>query len=214
MDATEDDRLRSVVLFVAAAAVLVVGGWWWRSAAPASTAGTAASPTATPSAERSVGTPLERLILDDEPEERITARMDPATGEVVRVQSSPWAVIDPETGSITDIEGDPEALFPSGDLPPFHETIWREQRELAPGEGLTRQASNDGARYLLQYRCTRPGTLAVTSTGAEIVGQPRIDCDGAIANAEVLPGSGPFRVSLSAVDRPVDIEAQLVALRR
>ncbi|MEU8425431.1 hypothetical protein AB0C15_31615 [Micromonospora sp. NPDC048835] len=214
MDATADDRLRSVVLFGAAVAVLVAGGWWWRSAAPASTAGAAASPTATPSAERSVSTPLERLIVAEEPEERITARMDPDTGEVVRVQSSPWAEVDPVTGSITDIEGDPEALFPAGDLPPFRETIWREQRELAPGQGLTRQASNDGARYLLQYRCTRPGTLVVTSTGAEIVGEPRIDCDGAIASAEVRPGSGPFRVSLSAVGRPIDIEVQLVALPR
>ncbi|MET8088817.1 hypothetical protein [Micromonospora sp. NPDC005220] len=212
MDATADDRLRSVVLFGAASAVLVVGGWWWQSAAPASTAATAASPTATPGAEQSVSTPLERLIVAEGPEARITARMDPDTGEVIRVESSPMAVIDPATGSITDIEGDPGVLFPAGDLPPFRETIWREQRELAPGQGLTRQAGGDGARYLLQYRCTRPGTLAVTSTGAEIVGQSRVDCDGTIANAEVLPGGGPFRVSLSAVDRPIDIQAQLVAL--
>lgn len=140
--------------------------------------------------------------------------MDPKTGAVIRVESRPWAVVDPATGSISDIEGDPAVLFPAGDLPPFNETIWREERELAPGQGLTRQAGNDGARYLLQYRCTRPGTMAVTSTGAEIVGRPRIDCDGTIATAEVLPGGGPFRVSLTAVDRPIDIQAQLVALPR
>jgi hypothetical protein len=213
VDATADDRLRSVVLFGAAVAVLVVAGWWWQSAAPAPTAGAFASPRVTPGAEQSVSTPLERLIVAEGAEARITARLDPDTGEVVRVESGPRAVIDPATGSITDIEGDPGAIFPPGDLPSFHETIWREQRELAPGQELTRQAGGEGARFLLQYRCTRPGTLVVTSTGAGLVGQPRIDCDGAIANTEVLPASGgPFRVSLSAVDRPIDIQAQLVAL--
>ncbi|MBM0204525.1 hypothetical protein ACIA47_12240 [Micromonospora sp. NPDC051227] len=213
MDATADDRLRSVVLFGAAVAVLVVGGWWWRAAAPASTAGTAVpSAAAVPSVGPSVSTPLERLLAAEQPDERLTVRMDPNTGEVLRVRSGPLAVIDPATGSITDIEGDPGVLFSAGDLPPFKETIWREQRALAPGQEVTRQASNHGARYLLQYRCTRPGTMVVTSTGAGIVGRPRIDCDGMIANAEVLPGGGPFQVSLSAVDRPIDIEAQLVAL--
>ncbi|MEU5963146.1 hypothetical protein ABZ777_18230 [Micromonospora parva] len=212
MDATADDRLRSVVLFGAAAAVLTVGGWWWHAAAPASTAGAAATSSAAPRAEQSVSTPLERAMAGTEPDERVTVRLDPESGEVLRVRSAPRAVIDPATGSITDIEGDPGVLFPAGDLPPFHETIWREQRELAPGQEVTRQAGDDGARYLLQYRCTRPGTMVVTSTGAGIVGRPRIDCDGTIANADVLPGGGPFRVSLSAVDRPIDIQAQLVAL--
>ncbi|MFE9192158.1 hypothetical protein ACFYL6_21390 [Micromonospora sp. NPDC007208] len=215
MDATSDDRLRSMVLCGAAVAVLVVGAGWWRAAAPASTAGTAVpSAAAVPSVGPSVSTPIERFILPEEPDERVTVRMDPNTGEVLRVRTGSRVVIDPATGSITDIEGDPAVLFPSGDLPVFKETIWREERELARGQGLTRQAGDDGARYLLQYRCTRPGTMAVTSTGAEIVGQPRIDCDGTVANAEVLPGSGPFRVSLSAVDRPIDIQAQLVALPR
>ncbi|MET8356787.1 hypothetical protein [Micromonospora sp. NPDC005171] len=215
MDVTSDDRLRSVVLFGAAVAVLVVGAWWWRAAAPASTAGTAGPSAVVPSAGPSVSTPIERFILPEEPDERVTIRMDPNTGEVLRVRSGSRVVLDPATGSITDIEGDPAVLFPAGDLPSFQETIWREERELAPGQGLTRQAGDDGGgRYLLQYRCTRPGTMAVTSTGAEIVGQPRIDCDGTVANAEVLPGGGPFRVSLSAVDRPIDIQAQLVALPR
>ncbi|MEW2141269.1 hypothetical protein AB0869_00450 [Micromonospora vinacea] len=219
MDATADDRLRSAVLFGAAVAVLVVGGWWWRAAAPASTAGAAVPSAAVPSVGPSVSTPLDRLLVQElaqeEPDERVTVRLDPNTGEVLRVRSGSRVVLDPATGSITDIEGDPAVLFPAGELPSFQETIWREERELAPGQGLTRQAGNDGGgRYLLQYRCTRPGTMAVTSTGAEIVGQPRIDCDGTVANAEVLPGGGPFRVSLSAVDRPIDIQAQLVALPR
>ncbi|MGC4866739.1 hypothetical protein ACLQ3B_15050 [Micromonospora sp. DT53] len=216
MDATSDDRLRSVVLFGAAAAVLAVGGWWWQSAAPASTAGTAVPSAAVPSVGPSVSTPVERLLAQDlaaaEPDERVTVRIDPNTGEVLRVRTGPQVVIDPETGSITDIEGDPGALFAADDLPVFQETIWREQRDLAPGQEVTRRAGNDGARYLLQFRCTRPGTLVVTSTEAKINGPARIDCDGTIAHAEVLPGSGPFRVSLSAVDRPIDIQAQLVAL--
>ncbi|MCG5452746.1 MULTISPECIES: hypothetical protein [Micromonospora] len=213
MDATADDRLRSVVLFGAAAAVLVVGGWWWRAAAPASTAGTGIpSAAALPSVGPSVSTRMERLLAAAQPDERLTVRMDPDTGEVLRVRSGPRLVIDPATGSISDIEGDPRALFSAGDLPLFQETIWREQRDLAPGQEVTRQAGNHGARYLLQYRCTRPGTMAVTSDEAKINGPVRIDCDGTIANAEVLPGGGPFQVSLSAVDRPIDIEAQLVAL--
>ncbi|RQX17376.1 hypothetical protein DDE19_11730 [Micromonospora ureilytica] len=213
MDATADDRLRSVVLFGAVAAVLVVGGWWWRAAAPASTAGAAVpSAAAVPSVGPSVSTPMERLLAAEEPDERLTVRLDPNTGEVLRVHSDSRLVIDPETGSITDIEGDPRVLFSAGDLPVFQETIWREQRDLAAGQEVTRQAGNDGARYLLQYQCTRPGAMAVTTDGAKINGPVRIDCDGTIAHAEVLPGPGPFRVSLSAVDRPIDIQAQLVAL--
>nr|WTA67469.1 hypothetical protein OHB51_34450 [Micromonospora sp. NBC_00855] len=215
MDVTSDDRLRSVVLFGAAVAVLVAGGWWWRAAAPASTAGTAVpSAAAVPSVGPSISTPMERLLAEEEPDERVTVRLDPNTGEVLRVRKGSHVVLDPATGSITDIEGDPAVLFPAGELPSFQMTIWREERELAPGQDVTRQASDDGSRYLLQYRCTRPGTLAVTSDEAKINGQPRIDCDGTVANAEVLPGGGPFRVSLSAVDRPIVIQAQLVALPR
>ncbi|MEU1585908.1 hypothetical protein [Micromonospora sp. NPDC005710] len=213
MDATSDDRLRSVVLFGAAVAVLAVGGWWWQSAAPASTAGSVVPP-AVPSVGPSASTPIERFLLPEEPDERVAVRMDPNTGEVLRVRSAPRAVIDPATGSITDIEGDPAVLFPAGDLPSFRDTIWREEREFYAGQEVTRQAGGDGARFLLQYRCTRLGAMVVTSTGAEIVGQTRIDCDGTIANAEVLPGDGPFRVSLLAGDRPIDIQAQLVALPR
>ncbi|MEV4718411.1 hypothetical protein AB0J94_14610 [Micromonospora noduli] len=213
MDVTSDDRLRSVVLFGAAVAVLVVGAWWWRAAAPASTAGTAVpSAAAAPSVGPSVSTPMERLLAAEEPDERVTVRLDPNTGEVLRVRNGSHVVLDPATGSITDIEGDPAVLFPAGELPSFQMTIWREERELAPGQDVTRQASNDGSRYLLQYRCTRPGTLAVTSDEAKINGPARIDCDGTVANAEVLPGAGPFRVSLTAVDKPIDIQAQLVAL--
>ncbi|MGC4852645.1 hypothetical protein ACLQ24_04455 [Micromonospora sp. DT4] len=209
MDAGADDRLRSAVLVGVALAALAVGGWWWRAAAPAPAAGPVSPPVVAPS----VSTELERSLARLAPEERVTVRVDPQTGEAVRVRSDPRVVIDPETGAIADIEDGVGVLVPGSDLPLFRETIWREQRELAPGEERTRQASDDGARYLLQYRCTRPGTLAVTSTGAAIAGPPRIDCDGTLASAEVLPGGGLFRVSLSAVgDWPIDVQAQLVAL--
>ncbi|WP_410814616.1 hypothetical protein [Micromonospora sp. 067-2] len=204
---TADDRLRSAVLVGVTLAVVAVGGWWWWAAAPVPTAGSAGPPTAEPS----VSTETEGALASGVPDARVMMRLDDVTGDAVR------AVVDPATGAITDIQGDPSMLFPAGDLPLFHQTIWREQRELTPGQGVTRQSTsaNDGARYLLQYRCTRPGTLAVTSTGAEITGPPRIDCDGTIASAEVMPGSGPFRVSLSAIGgQPIDVQAQLVALPR
>ncbi|MET8231096.1 hypothetical protein ABZS77_10510 [Micromonospora sp. NPDC005298] len=206
---TAEDRLRSAVLVGATLAALAMGGWWWRAAAPAPMAG----PVGPPSAGPSVSTELERVLASAAPGERVTVAVDPQTGEAARVRSGSTVIIDSATGAVTDIEGDAGVFSPGSDLPSFRETVWREDREIAPGEGVTRQSADDGARYLLQYRCTRPGTMAVTSTGAEIVGPPRIDCDGLVASAEVLPGGGPIRVSLSAVgDRPVDVQAQLVAL--
>lgn len=203
-----DGRLRSAVLVGVALAALTVGGWWWRAAAPAPMAGSAGPPTAAPS----VSTELERVIASARPDERVTVRVDSETGDVVDFERRP-SLIDPATGALTGVDGDEGVLSPGSDLPSFRETVWREDRELTPGQGLTRQASDDGTRYLLQYRCTRPGAMAVTGTGAEIVGPPRVDCDGSVASAEVLPGGGPFRVSLSAVgNQPIDVEAQLVAL--
>ncbi|RLP92767.1 hypothetical protein [Micromonospora sp. CV4] len=207
MDAAPDDRLRSAALVGVALAALAVGGWWWRAAAPAVTA----QPVPTPTARVDDGGP------DGTPDVRRTVQLDTGSGEIVRAGESSAVRVDPETGMVVDIEGPPGEFFYQGDaaggLPRFSETIWREQRELAPGQGVIRQSNDDGSRYLLQYRCTRPGTMAVTSTGAEIAGPPRIDCDGSITTAEVLPGGGPFRVSLSAVgDQPIDVEVQLVAL--
>ncbi|MBM0235584.1 hypothetical protein JNW91_29715 [Micromonospora sp. STR1_7] len=211
---TADDRLRSAVLVGVTLAALAVGGWWWRAAAPAPMAGPADPSVGTPTAGPTVSTALERLLASAAPDTRVTLRME---GERIVGGGPTGVTIDPETGMVTEIDGAAAGTFyqpdPTGGLPRFGQTTWREQRELAPGEGLIRQSGDDGSRYLLQYRCTRPGTLAVTSTGAEIAGPPRIDCDGATASAEVRPGGGPFRVSLSAVgDQRIDVEAQLVAL--
>ncbi|MEV1318605.1 hypothetical protein AB0J14_21270 [Micromonospora arborensis] len=199
MDPTADDRLRSAVLFGAAVAVLAVGGWWWRAAAPTPAASSARPPAASPSVEPTVSTPLERALALSEPDASVTFRMDPETGEVTEVKRRPTS-LPLGTGDVP------------GDLPVFEGTIWRQQGELVPGQDVTRQSANDGGRYQLQYRCTRPGAMMVTSTGAEILGPARIDCDGATTLAQVAPTGGPIRVSLSAVgDKPIDAEAQLFA---
>ncbi|MEU8328329.1 hypothetical protein [Micromonospora sp. NPDC048839] len=211
MDATAEGRLRSAVLFGATAALLVAGGWWWRSAAPAPVArppGTAATPVAGPS----VSTPLERALVRGI---GATARVDGETGAVVRAVDAPRAVLDPASGEIIDIEGDPSWLFFQGELPSFRETIWQERAVLVPRQRIVRQAGGGDSRYLLQYRCTRPGTLSVTVIEAESAGPSEIDCDGTITSAEVFSHGRPFRVSLSTGGvREIDIEAQLVGLPR
>ncbi|WP_406073267.1 hypothetical protein [Micromonospora sp. NBC_01638] len=207
MDATADDRLRSAVLFGAAVAALTVGGWWWHAAAPASTVGSAAfSAAASPTVGPSVSTALDRALVVRAAGERLTI-VGPT--EMVRTE------IDSATGMITDIEGDPSWLFFQGELPSFRETIWREQTALVPGERVVRQAAGSDSRQLLQYRCTRPGTLLVTIFGADLSGPSEIDCDGMTTSAEVFSHGRPFRVSLAtAAEREIDVEAQLVTLPR
>ncbi|MEU5913413.1 hypothetical protein [Micromonospora sp. NPDC047527] len=213
MDAEVGHRLRSAVLAGVVVAALVVGGWWWRAAAPHPTEGSARPSTAEPSEQPTVSTALERVLASGAPDGPVRVRIDPETGEVSEVQTRPRVVIDPATGMITDVEGTPGDSFRSGDLPMFKATIWRERKELTSGRGVTRQSADDGVRHLLQYRCTRPGTLVVAVTGADMTGPSRIDCDGTIATAEVFPTGGPIRVSLStAGERPIDVQAQLVAL--
>ncbi|NYH43796.1 hypothetical protein HNR22_003523 [Micromonospora jinlongensis] len=213
MDTTADDRLRSAVLVGAAVAVLAVGGWWWQAAAPASTARSAA-PAIVPSAGPSVSTALERALVTAVPGERLMMRVD-ASGEVVSIPEGVRPEFDPETGMIVDIHGDPAALSFEGELPSFRDTVWQERAALAPGQSVVRQAPGDSGRHLLQYRCTRPGTMLVSVSGAGLAGPSRIACDGTIANAEVLAHGRPFRVSLStAVEREIDVQAQLVLLPR
>ncbi|MBM7491304.1 hypothetical protein JOD64_002526 [Micromonospora luteifusca] len=205
MDPTTDDRLRSVVLVGVTVAALVAGGWWWRAAAPTPAASSARPPAATPSVEPTVSS-LERLLPSTEPDDSVTFRVDPETGEVLEIRR-PTRTFDPQVGATLGTGDAP------GDLPVFEGTIWRQQGELIPGQDVTRQSTNDGARYLLQYRCTRPGAMMVTSTGAAIAGPSHIDCDGTMATAEVLPAGGPIRVSLTALgDHPIDAEAQLFVM--
>ncbi|MCG5472251.1 hypothetical protein LADH09A_006290 [Micromonospora sp. LAH09] len=214
MDTTADDRLRSAVLAGAAVAVLAAGGWWWQVAAPTPTARSAAPSETEPSVGPSVSTPLERALFTGVPGERLTVRVDDG-GEVVSIPDGVRTEIDPETGKIVDIEGDLAAFFFQGDLPSFQETIWRERSAVASGQSVVRQAAGDGGRHLLQYRCTRPGTMLVTLSGAGLAGPSQIDCDGKIASAEVLAHGRPFRVSLTSIgDGEIDVQAQLVALPR
>ncbi|MET7668406.1 hypothetical protein [Micromonospora luteifusca] len=206
MDPTTDDRLRSVVLVGVTVAALVAGGWWWRAAAPTPAASSARPPAATPSVAPTVSSSLERLLPSSEPDDSVTFRVDPETGEVLEIKR-PTRTFDPQVGATLGTGDAP------GDLPVFEGTIWRQQGELIPGQDVTRQSTNDGARYLLQYRCTRPGAMMVTSTGAAIAGPSHIDCDGTMATAEVLPAGGPIRVSLTALgDHPIDAEAQLIVM--
>ncbi|MEV4767027.1 hypothetical protein AB0J89_30765 [Micromonospora chokoriensis] len=227
MRATTDDRLRSAVLGGVAVAVLAGGGGWWHAAAPAPTAKPAGSPTvgpasppeSAPTVGTTVGprepTPLERALLPPiEPGERLTVRLDDS-GDILSVPRGFWAEIDAATGVVTGVEGDPGRIFFRDGLPAFRETVWRERAALAPGERIVRQSAEGGARLLLQYRCTRPGSLTVTVVGAGLAGPSEIDCDGTVANARVLSHGRPFRVALSATgEREVDVEAQLVELPR
>ncbi|MEH1165719.1 hypothetical protein V6V47_10070 [Micromonospora sp. CPCC 205539] len=217
MEMAADHRLRSTVLAGAAVAALVVGGWWWRAEAPVSTR----PPTAEPSVGPPVSTELERAmarsLAEASPDARVTVRMDAGTGEITEVQGSPGVSIDPATGMLTSVDGAPGELFfepdPTGGLPVFNQTVWRERARLTPTHGVTRQAAANGSRYLLQYRCTRPGAMFVDVIGAEFAGPTRIRCDGTIAAAEVRTVGPPVVVTLSTGDtETIDAEAQLVAL--
>ncbi|PWR05267.1 hypothetical protein DKT68_27850 [Micromonospora acroterricola] len=211
MDAAADDRLRSAALVGVALAALAVGGWWWRAADPAPTGQAAPTPT------HDDETGAAGATLPVAPEVRRTVQLDTETGEVVRAKEGLTLWIDPETGTITDFDGPAGELSfqagPAGELPRFSETIWRERATLTPGESVIRQSADDGGRYLLQYRCTRPGAMLLVVTGARLTGPSRIDCDGTVGTAEVNAIGGPIRVSLStAGEEPVDAEAQFVAL--
>ncbi|SCE85107.1 hypothetical protein [Micromonospora chokoriensis] len=215
MRATTDDRLRSAVLWGAAVAVLAAGGGWWHAAAPAPTAGSTGPPSVAPTVGPREPTPLERALATPiEPGERLTVRLDDS-GDIVSVPRGFWAEIDAATGVVTGVEGDPGRIFFRDGLPAFRETVWRERAVLGPGERIVRQSAEGVARLLLQYRCTRPGSLTVTVVGAGLAGPSEIDCDGTVASARVLSRGRPFRVALSATgDREVDVEAQLVELPR
>ncbi|MBQ0903550.1 hypothetical protein [Micromonospora sp. U21] len=211
MDAGPDDRLRSAALVVVAVAALAVGRWWWRAADPAPTVQPAPTPTVRLDEIGPNGTP------SGAPDVRRTVRVDTRTGEIVREGESSTVQIDPETGMNTDVDGPPGEFLYQGDptdgLPRFSETIWQERATLTPGKSVIRQSTDDGGRYLLQYRCTRPGAMLLVVTGARLTGPSGIDCDGTVSTAEVNPIGGPIRVSLStAGEEPVDAEAQLVAL--
>jgi hypothetical protein len=213
MDAGADDRVRSAVLVGVALAALAVGGWWWRAAAPAPTAGPAASPSPVPT----VATALDRAALLAEPDERVTVRLDSETGEVLGVDGRAGVTIDQETGMVTDVDGVPGEMFydpdATGGLPRFPVTSWRVQATVTPTTGITRQSAGNDARYLLQYRCTRPGEMRVRLSGAQISGPDQIFCGGVTTTAELSGTGGPIQVTLTVVDaQSIDVEAQLVEL--
>ncbi|MGK5743194.1 hypothetical protein [Micromonospora sp. URMC 103] len=205
------DRLRGGVLIGAAVLALAVGGSWWRAHAPA------IGPVPASGAARAGGAGSGEGGAVDRPGPEVRVQVDAETGEVLRVDGRPEVSIDPATGMVTDVGGAPGELFyrpdPDGGLPRFTMTIWRVDETLVPGSPVVRQATDAGGRYLLQYRCVRPGTLRVRVTGAQIDAPTRVDCDGSVTTARVAPTSGPLRVSLSAVGNgPIVAQAQLVEL--
>ncbi|MEV1144417.1 hypothetical protein [Micromonospora sp. NPDC049799] len=149
---------------------------------------------------------------------------EPTTGRVVGTDrpaaSDPVAVdadsgiayrTDPDTGRVTyvvppDTDGTALGNFPN--------TVWRERSELAPDDGIVRQArAEEGERHLLQFRCTGPGELLVLVDGARAADPFTAGCNGSTTSTEVTGAGGPFQVSLSTVGvEPLTVEAQLVLL--
>ncbi|GAB3951429.1 hypothetical protein [Micromonospora vulcania] len=217
MEMAADDRLRSAVLVGVTLTALAVGGWWWRAEAP-TTAGSARQPTAEPAVTPTVSTALDRALVVTS-DSGFTARVDGETGEIIRLEGDQVvSIVDPATGltrGVIEAPDEPSSRAdPSSELSAFSATIWRERTTLTPGESVIRQSAGEaGNRYLLQVRCTHPGTMLLVVTGARTTGPSRIDCDGRVETAEVTPIGGPIRVSLSTTGtRPVDAEAQLVEL--
>ncbi|MEU5789245.1 hypothetical protein ABZ754_16145 [Micromonospora purpureochromogenes] len=207
MDDRADDRLRGGLL--AAAALLAVtagGGWWWANSPPTGPYGVTLGASAAP-----------RGVVPSRPPETLDEVLVAHPGTAVRVH------VDGETGRVieaTELPG--EASDPA--LPRFTDTLWREHLTLTPGqEPVRRESLPDGARHLLQYRCTGPGELLISIVRGPDTDTVRTTCDGERGEFDLpharepgpaLPArSAPTRVELSAVGpRPVQVQAQLVAV--
>ncbi|MEV0805585.1 hypothetical protein [Micromonospora sp. NPDC050200] len=190
-----DDRLRGGVLAVAALLALAAGGGWWRATAPA----TGPHPVAVGTSPRGVGPSGPPENLDE------VLAADPGTA--VRV------VIDAETGRVlerTELPGDGHAVR----LPRFTDTLWRERLTLTPGQRPVRRESlADGARHLLQYRCTGRGELLISIVHGSYRDTGRTTCDGELIGLELPDPLAPTRIEFSAVaPGPVEAEAQLVTV--
>ncbi|MEU5937648.1 hypothetical protein ABZ807_00445 [Micromonospora sp. NPDC047548] len=192
------DRLRGGVLAGAALLALVAGGWWWRANAPATGPDRAAGASRpSPSPDRSPSDPRRAL------EEALVA----SPGTTVRVR------IDSETGRIIDATGMPGDDSEVG-LPLFADTLWRERLTLVPGgEPVRRDSIADGARHMVQYRCTGDGELLISIVHAPSTDTSRTTCDGELGSLELPDPEASTRIDLSAVAGRIEVEAQLVVLR-
>ncbi|WP_446211686.1 hypothetical protein [Micromonospora sp. IBSANI012] len=207
MDEGADDRLRGGLLAAATLLAVAVGGGWWWANSPAT--GPAGVPVGVGAAPRGVVPSRSPETLDE------VLAANPGTA--VRVH------IDAETGRVieaTELPGEAGDLA----LPGFTDTLWREHMTLTPGgEPVRRESLVDGARQLLQYRCTGPGDLLISIIRGPNMVTSQTTCDGELGELELPepmePGDAPpeqpllNRVEFSAAGpQPVRVEAQLVAV--
>ncbi|GAB3176911.1 hypothetical protein FHX75_121532 [Micromonospora palomenae] len=207
MDDRADDRLRGGLLAAAALLAVAAGGaWWWAN-----------SPTTGPHGVSVGASPAPRGVIPSRSPETLDEVLAAHPGTAVRVH------IDGETGRVieaTELPGEASDLA----LPRFTDTLWREHLTLTPGqEPVRRESLPDGARHLLQYRCTGPGELLISIVHGPDTDTAWTTCDGERGELELphpmepgpaLPAqSAPTRIELSAVGpRPVQVQAQLVAV--
>ncbi|WFE62662.1 hypothetical protein [Micromonospora sp. WMMD714] len=178
------DRLRGAVLAGAALVALLTGGWWWSASAPTTApAGAVRAVTPRPSA----GVEATRRVVV----------LDLRTGRVL------------ESTELTGGSGDPDV-----GLPTFTDTQWRERMTLGSGGvPVRRESAADGARHLLQYRCSGDGTLLVSVLHDDPPHRRQADCDGELVAWELTGPDGRTRLEFSAVGPgPVELEAQVVAV--
>ncbi|MEU1754666.1 hypothetical protein ABZ436_18635 [Micromonospora matsumotoense] len=179
-----NDRLRGAVLAGAALLALVAGGWWWSATAPATgPAGMLATPPPGPS----TGAEATRRVVV----------FDVRTGRVLESTELPGVSGDPDVG-----------------LPTFTDTWWRERMTLVAGRSpVRRESPADGARHLLQYRCSGDGTLLVSILHDDPPLQRRTACDGELVAWELTGPDGRTRLEFSAVGPgSVELEAQVVVV--
>ncbi|MEU4713401.1 hypothetical protein AB0F73_07075 [Micromonospora purpureochromogenes] len=202
-----DDRLRGGLLAAAALLAVAAGGaWWWVNSPATGPPGVAVGASGAP-----------RGVVPSRSPETLDEVLAAHPGTAVRVH------IDAETGRVieaTELPGEGSDLA----LPRFTDTLWREHLTVIPGqEPVRRESLPDGARHLLQYRCTGPGELLISIIRGPNTDTARTTCDGELGELNLphptepepaLPAqSAPTRIEFSAVGPPpVQVQAQLVAV--
>ncbi|MGK5445442.1 hypothetical protein ACSNN7_26945 [Micromonospora sp. URMC 105] len=196
MDDRPDDRLRGGLLAVAALLALTAGGWWWWAEAPATDPRGVAVGTSPPLRGAVPSRSPQTLdeVLAANPGAAVRVHVD-GSGRVIEATALPG-----EDGEVA--------------LPRFTDTLWRERLTLLPGqEPVRRQSAADGARHLLQYRCTGAGELAISIDHGPGTDTARTTCNGGLGEFDLPDPTAPIRIEFSAVGaRPVELAAQLVAL--
>lgn len=195
VDDRPDDWLRGGLLAVAALLAVTAGGWWWWAEAPATGPGPVAVGTSPP------------------PRGAVPSRSPLTLDEVLAANPGVAVRVDAETGRVVEATELPGEEGEAG-LPRFTDTLWRERLTLIPGrEPVRRQSVVDGARHLLQYRCTGAGELSISIDHGPGTDTARTTCDGGLGSFDLPDPTAPVRIEFSAVGPgPVELAAQLVAL--